>query len=420
MNQIAYSDRREEVNQVIQLLLTERKKCILFRGTTGSGISAFLHRLIFLIQTTPNLVCFLSELSENSCSPVQSIIKNIIMNNGELLQSLQMYTDRMYGEREGNIVKGILEDTPYIGNTLSNAFFRAPKALPLYSGHYSDVSRHVFFTLIKEELSEKRIILLVDNGQYLDSESTYDILSILENPNSSILLATSQLTPLLNRLILDIEIRHGIETFDFPLPSALLVQDVWANHGKYISTETANDLVYQVNGDIRKIIYCAKYGELPNMQFSNFLAHDILSILYILKANIEFDPLYNMIKGTPNFVETNDDTFMNALHNLEVSGYITAIHDMNHKKLFGVRVRPDNQHVWDSLLRDSADVLIYKDIVYKYLSSKRNLDFSELKRLFDLSCEIYPYAKQRWGKQLVLACLKKWLSLERAVGTNNN
>lgn len=406
MNQIAYSDRREEVNQVIQLLLTERKKCILFRGTTGSGISAFLHRLIFLIQTTPNLVCFLSELSETSRSPVQSIIKNIIVNNGELLQSMQMYTDRMYGEREGNIIKGILEDTPYIGNTLSNIYFRDPKSLPLYTGHYSDITRHVFFTLVKEELSKKRIILLVDNAQYLDNDSIYDLLSILENPNSSILLAASEMTPLLNRLILDIEIQHEIVTFDFPLPSALLVQDVWANHNRYISTETANQLVHHVNGDIRKIIYCAKYGELPDMKYLGFLAHDILSILYILKGNIEFHSLCDMIKETPNFVESDANTLENTLHNLEVSGYIAVIHEMNHKKRYSARIRPDNRDVWDSLLVDTVDTLIYEDVVYKYLSKKSNLDLFELTRLFDLSCEIYPHAKLKWGKQLVLECLK--------------
>ena len=90
---------------------------------------------------------------------------------------LQCFSDERYGEEEEPLLKSMILDLPAMGETISNLLFSKPTALPIYAGYYSDAMKQFFFEMVKDKLVDKKILLFIDNAQFIDDESIYDILA---------------------------------------------------------------------------------------------------------------------------------------------------------------------------------------------------------------------------------------------------
>lgn len=126
-----YADRKDELNDAIGLIFNPKLKIIVYKTCPSYGITAFFHRVQWTLKSTNDILCFYSELSETTRSPIHKIMKDISIKKGELYQSLQLYTDENYGEYEESLSKNIVKDLPALGETLS-CIFDEKKAMPIY------------------------------------------------------------------------------------------------------------------------------------------------------------------------------------------------------------------------------------------------------------------------------------------------
>lgn len=405
MKHIAFADRKNDVNTAISFLLSTSERFFCYRCESGHGITAFFHRLCYLLQTTPDVVCLYSELSDNIRSPVHEALKKVVVKNGKLYQNLQMYADESYGEYTQTLVESVAQDFPVFGNTLAHLVEQS-KALPIYTGYYPDVIKQLFFDLIKTELSGKKVILFIDNVQFIDNSAMYDILALAEIGHVKVVMSRTGCSNLLEKLLLEIEITNGVRYVDFNEPPVECVQELWKSQMRQISTNDAKVLIRQTKGNIRKIIYSAQFGTLPDTRSQSMLANEILILIYVLQESININDLFSMLADSPTCNFVNIETVSKTIQALVHKGLLSSILQIDGQETFYVRIRAENQHVWNSLIPNKADMLIYQDIVFQYLSRKTVQSIPELIKLFEYASNVSPQRKPYWGRKLLIESLK--------------
>ena len=254
MKHIAYADRKNDVNTALSLLLSSSESFFCYRCESGYGITAFFHRLCYLLQSTKNVVCLYAELSDNSRSPLNEALKKVAIKDGELYQTLQLYADEYYGEYSQTLFQSMLHDLPAFGETLAQLIDR-PKAPPIYTGYYPDVIKNFFFDLVKKDLSDKTVILFVDNVQFIDNNSIYDMLALSEFENVKVVMSCTGNSKLSEKLLLEIDISNNLRYLDFSAPPAKCVQELWESNNKMLSEKAAKKLISQAGGNICQFLH---------------------------------------------------------------------------------------------------------------------------------------------------------------------
>lgn len=404
MKYVSYADRKTDVNTAISLLMSKDEKFICYRAEHNYGITAFFHRICYLLQSTESIVCLYSELSDNVRSPLHEVCKKVIIKNGSLYQNLQMYADDNYGEYSQTLLDSIAQDLPSFGNTVSH-LLESPKALPIYSGYYSDILKQFFFELIKKELHNKTIIFFVDNVQNIDNSSLYDILALADINNVKVVMSQTGNSNILEKLLLELQIKSNLRYIDFSKPSIECIEELWKSQNRKISKTNAQLLINQTNGNIRKIVYSA----INNKQIAdshNMIANEILMFFRILQGPASFNDILTMIHDSPtcSFVECT--VVQQTIDDLVQNGYLSCVLHFEGGERYSVRVRNENRRLWDSLLLNDADAIIYQDIVYRFLCTKRLHTIDDLKKLYELSSIVAPNQKASFGKKLLIESLK--------------
>lgn len=405
MKYISYADRKTEVNSALSLLMSKNEKFICYRTESGYGVTAFFHRICYLLQTTKNIVCLYSELSDNLRSPLHEVCKNIVIKNGTLYHCLQMYADTNYGEYSQSLLDSVVQDLPALGNTLAY-FLEDSKALPIYSGYYSDIFKQLFFELVKKELNNKTVLLFIDNVQNIDNNSIYDILSLADIDNVKVIMSQTGKSRLLEKLLLELQIKSHLRYVDFDEPSIECVQELWESQNRNISNGNAQLLIHQTHGDIRKLIHSALYGELPVVNNRNMIANEILIFIRIFQAPVNFNDILAMLQDSPTCSFIEGTTIKQTIEELVQNGYLSSVFHINGEISYYARIREDNQKNWNSLVLNDADALIYQDIVYRYLRTKQSYTIKNLLKLYELSGIIDPNRKSFWAGKMLVESLK--------------
>ena len=405
MKYISYADRKTEVNSALSLLMSKNEKFICYRTESGYGVTAFFHRICYLLQSTENIVCLYSELSDNVRSPLHEACKKVVIKNGTLYHSLQMYADTSYGEYSQTLLDSAVQDLPALGNTLAHLLER-PKALPIYSGYYSDVFKQFFFELVKKELNDKTVVLFIDNVQNIDNNSIYDILALADIDNVKVIMSQTGESNLLEKLLLELQIKSRLRYVDFDEPSVECVQELWESQNRNISKSDAQLLIQQTHGDIRKLVHSALYGKLPVVKNHNMIANEILTFIYILQAPISFNDILAMVHDSPTCSFIENTTIKQTIEELVQNGYLSCVFHFDGEASYYARVKDENRKLWNSLILNDADALIYQDIVYRYLCTKQSYTINDLIKLYELSGIIDPNRKAYWGKKILIESLK--------------
>lgn len=412
MEQALFVDRKNSMDELNALLFYEQRKFLCYRAAPGYGITAFFHRFCYLFQTTENTVCLFAELSDNARSPLHEILKRIVVKNGTLYHKLQRFTDERYGEDEEPLLKSMILDLPVLGETTANLLFNKPVALPIYSGYYSDVLKQFFFELVKEKLSDKKILIFIDNAQYIDNESVYDILALQQLSHVTFILSQTEKSSNLEKLLLEVSCSGDITFLDFPEPPVACVKEILANHNRPTSDGEAINLIRRANGNIRKIIFEAKHTLSQNIEHAGSLPNEILSLLYILQSNICLTDLMSMLGESPTCSIYTEPQVLRTCRDLIYKGFISSVLQMDGREIFWARIRHENQNVWDSILPNPADKLIYQDIVYRYLAAMDTHTLDELKNLFVLSKSVAAQHQKSWGKALLIESLQQGMPVQ--------
>lgn len=426
MKHIAYADRKQDMNAAISFLFSENEKFICYRTEPGYGITAFFHRICYLLQSTENVVCLFSELSDNVRSPIHEACRKIVIKNGTLYQSLQMYADECYGEYSQTLLDSMVQDLPALGNTLVHLLDN-PKSLPIYSGCYSDVIKQLFFELVKRELADKTVILFIDNVQNIDNSSMYDIMALAEQNNVKVIMSQTGNSTLLEKLLLELEIKSSLRYVDFNEPSIECVQELWKNQNRIISNSNAQLLIQQTQGNIRQIIHAAQYGNIPIMHGHSMIANEILTFIYILQQPVSLNEILMMLTDSPTCSFVDCAAVKQSVGVLVQKGLLSCILHFDGEEVYYARIRDDNQRFWNSLILNDADALIYQDIIFRYLSVKKKHSIGELVKLYELASIIAPNRKTHWGRELLIESIKlgypistEWINTVRTLPEAEN
>lgn len=405
MKHIAYADRKQDVNTAMSFLLSENEKFICYRAEPGHGITAFFHRLCYLLQSTENIVCLYSELSDNARSPLHEVCKKIVVENGKLYQSLQVYADECHGEYSQDLLGSMVQDLPALGNTLAH-LLDSPKALPIYSGYYPDVIKQLFFELVKKELANQIVVLFIDNVQNIDNSSICDVIALSDLDNVKVIMSQTGTSNLVEKLLLELGIKNHLSYIDFCEPSIECVQELWKSQSQTISAGDAQLLIKQTQGNIRSIVHAALYGTLPIKPHSSMITNEILIFVHILQRPVSFDEISVMLNDSPTCSFIDSSEIRKTVDSLVQNGLLSCIYIFGGEKNYYARIRDENRKLWEAVIPNDADALVYQDIVFRFLSAKISHTIEELVKLFELAKLVAPRKIAHWGRKLLIESLK--------------
>lgn len=407
-----FADRKSTVDELYALLFQDRRQFLCYRTVSGYGITAFFHRFCYLLQSSDDVLCLFAELSDNCRSPLHEILKKVVLKNGDLYHMLQRFSDERYGEDEEPLLKSMILDMPAFGETISNLLFNKPTAFPIYTGYYSDAVKQFFYEMVKEKLTDKKVLIFIDNAQFIDDESVYDILALYQLSHVAFILSQSEGSATLEKLLMEISLRGDIDFLDFPEPPIVCVQEILAHNNQVVSDDEAINLIRRTNGNIRKIIFETKYPSTKNIGQAGSLPSEILALLYTLQGDIDLPDLLSMLEESPTCSVYTVQEVQHTIRTLIYKGFISSVLQMDGQEIFRVRIRRENQDIWDSILANPADKLIYQDIVYRYLAALKAHTFGELKILFTLSQSVAAQYQSTWGKELLVESLQRGSSIQ--------
>lgn len=402
---LPYADRKANMEELYAIIFQERKRFLCYRTASGYGITAFFHRFCYLLRSTDDVICLFAELSDTCRSPLHAILKNIVLKNGELYHLLQHYADDYYGENAEPLLKSVILDLPAGGETLANILFSKQTAHPIYTGYYSDAAKQFFFEMAKESLRNKKLLVFIDNAQFMDNDSIYDVLALYQLDHVSCILSQSGESPALDKLQMEVGIIGDIKFIDFPEPSVECVKEILEYSRQSASDAEVQRLIQQTNGNIRKIVYEVKHLYPRNIAGIDLLSNEILSLLSVLQRSVCLSDILAMLKESPTCSICTAQEVKDALQSLTYRGMVSSVLQISGEEIFQARIRKDNQTEWDSILPGMADKLIYQDIVYKFLSAMPNHTVDDLKNLFSLSKSIKLQYTRIWGKALLVESL---------------
>ncbi len=409
-----YADRKDELNDAIGLIFNPKLKIIVYKTCPSYGITAFFHRVQWTLKSTNDILCFYSELSETTRSPIHKIMKDISIKKGELYQSLQLYTDENYGEYEESLSKNIVKDLPALGETLS-CIFDEKKAMPIYSGFYSDIIKEGFFYIVNYLSTQKRIYFFVDNIQFIDNDSIYDMIALSKMINITFVFSVQgEITGNAEKLLLELGAQNRIIERSFGIPSTICIKELGEKFSKNISDCYAKELQIKTQGNIRKIIYNINNSSYIDLSKTKFKA-EISSILLILNDEINETELYEIITTLPFSTLISYSEYEKTLDLLENDELLTHTYSVNKSKKYKIRYTKENADYWENLINNPADSLVYHSAVYNFLNSKQNLTHDEVLKLFEISQKYSFSHKDKWTIKATVSLLHRGLTISETL-----
>lgn len=398
-----YSDRKDELNEILNLILDFKQRIIIYQTCPGYGITAFFHRVQWALQSTPNYLCFNAELSLNQGSPIDEILKSISIRNDSLYHSLQLYADNSYGEYEETLVESIVKDVPYFGETLST-IFSSQKALPIYSGYYPDILKELFLVLLSDVFMDKKIVIFIDGIEYINNNAIYDVINLSKLTNVFLVLSCNESTAS-NKLCLELEIRHNVKHKIFMSPSIECVQELGEAYSKTLSKFEAQQIKIESNDNIRKIILNIKNEQKQNIVKFDNLCECICSLLLIIDDEIELDDLIKLLSLIPITKIYEEYEILSAIKNLTDMGLITHVIALDKKGSF-IRKKDNNNELWKKINTKYSDTILYKDAIYNLFKNKVHLSLHQLSLMFRISKEFNYSDFEEWAKKTIIRSLQ--------------
>lgn len=220
--QEAYKNRTKEINDVVNFIFSADSQILLYESAKGAGNTAFISRAIYMMRTTPSVQLFSAELSTDVRNPIQAITNGLSSKNNRLYQQLQMFTDQEYGTYEVPLLSSVIKDISQ-SDTLA-ALFQPKSALPIYAGFYQSRLKEIFFILADEITKTKTLVIFVDNIQFMDNESIYELQALLNNSKVKIVCSKSDTGENFEKFYLETKYKYAYTELSFPVPNISYVK----------------------------------------------------------------------------------------------------------------------------------------------------------------------------------------------------
>lgn len=408
MKSVAYKNHKREINELVELLLNGKEQIILYNSHEGYGNTSFIGRCQYILHKTPKLQLFCAELSLQETNPLHFIIKNIVSKEGAIYQQMQLFTDEEYGVTSIPLASSIVKDITQ-SDTLA-ALFDTKSAPPIYTGFYQDRLKDIFFQLINKIAKYKKVILFIDNAQFIDNESIYELLSLLNNPQITLVLFKTGEGKYFEKFYFETKYNFSGIEISFPEPDIEYVKELSSIYNKKISTSEADLLLYKSQKNVRKLLY---YLRMPKTNTNlDDLEQQILKIMYIYNDYICENELILICNAGPYSGIYTNELIKSILQKLEEINYISSITNFTDKEKKYKFIKEYVPNI------DIADKLTINKSLLQFYCKKGMLDYSQLNHAWEISSFLHDNIKlEYFSCQIVKTALEYGFTVKQDVIT---
>lgn len=408
MKNVAYKNHKKEINELVELLLNGKEQIILYNSHEGYGNTSFIGRCQYILHKTPKLQLFCAELSLQETNPLHLITKNIVSKEGAIYQQMQLFTDEEYGITSIPLAPSIIKDITQ-SDTLA-ALFDTKSAPPIYTGFYQDRLKDIFFQIINRIAKYKRVILFIDNVQLIDNESVYELLSLLNNPQITLVLFKTGEGKYFEKLYFETKYNFSEIEISFPEPDIEYVKELSAIYNKKISSSEADLLLYKSQKNVRKLLY---YLRMPKTNTNlDDLEQQILKIMYIYNGYICEHELFSICNEGPYSGIYTSELIKTILQKLEEINYISSITNFSDKEKKYIIIKEYVPNI------DIADKLTINKSLLQFYYKKNNLDYFHLNQAWEISSVLHENTKlEYFSYQIVKTALEYGFTVKQDVIT---
>lgn len=396
--QEAYKNRTKEINDVINFIFSTDSQILLYESLKGLGNTAFISRIIYTLRTTPSVQLFSAELSLDVKNPIYAITNSLSSKNNQLYQQLQMFTDQEYGTYEVPLLSSVIKDISQ-SDTLA-ALFQPKAALPIYTGFYPSRLKEIFFSLADEITKAKTLVIFIDNIQFMDNESIYELQALLNNPKMKIVCTKSGSGENFEKFYLETKYKYTYKELSFPLPNISYVKKLAEIYHKNMSDEEADMILFKSNGNIRKILFHLR--EPLRTESMDSVKLQILKIIYLYNDFITDQTLLKILDASPYKKVFPSESIPTILNGLEKEGFLKTLIDFN-----GRRKSYRIDSVYTPQI-DIADRLIIARSLLVYYEQCKELSYQHLLQAWDFAKLLN---EQRSSQQFAVSIIKNALQM---------
>lgn len=366
--QEVYKNRTKEIKDVINFIFSEDSQILLYESLKGLGNTAFISRIIYTLQTTSSVQLFSAELSLDVKNPIYAITNGLSSKNNQLYQQLQMFTDKEYGTYEVPLLASFIKDISQ-SDTLA-ALFQPKVAMPIYAGFYPSRLKEIFFGLADEITKTKLLVIFIDNIQFMDNESIYELQALLNNHKIKIVCIKSDSGENFEKFYMETKYKYAYKELSFPLPTVSYVKKLAEIYHKNISNEEADMILFKSNGNIRKILFHIR--EPLRMEPMDSVKLQILKIIYLYDDFISSQILLKILDVSPYKKVFPTESIPTILNILEKEGFLKPLIDFDRKNK---SYRIDTAYAPQI---DIADRLIISKSLLTYYKQSEELPYQHL------------------------------------------
>lgn len=375
MMQEAYKNRRKEINDVVNFIFSADSQILLYESAKGFGNTAFISRAIYMMQKTTSVQIFSAELSAEARNPIHVITSGLCSKNNQLYQQLQMFTDQEYGTYEVPLLSSFIKDISQ-SDTLA-ALFQPKSALPIYAGFYQSRLKEIFFILADEITKTKTLVIFIDNIQFMDNESIYELQALLNNPKVKIVCSKSDAGENFEKFYLETKYKYTYTELSFPVPNISYVKKLGEIYHKSISDKEADMILFKSSGNVRKILFHLR--EPSGKQTVDSIKLQILKIIYLYNDFITSEILVKILDASPYKKVFPIESIPTMLNALEKEGFLKTLIDINERNK---SYRVDSAYIPEL---DIADRLVISKSLLAYYKQSKELSYHHLLQAWEFA-----------------------------------
>lgn len=389
-----YANRDTEYSELQEYLLSGVTP-ICIDTYHASGVTSFVKKRMQSVCSSlfGSNIFYIDAATEKSLSELLLVC----LVQSDHIKVFQEYIDERWGEYQNSIISSALEGVPYIGPLLGRLTERRT-AMPLYTGVYSSAMDELLICFFRE--SEHRFLIVIDTVELM-LESSFEFLTKILKINSiqCILIRTEE-TIQYNKLenyLFEEGINMNIH-INFDKPQVKLVKELGALYDITVSSDEASSIISKTKHNIHAII--KEIRNIKKCQLNLTMTpweKAIIFVLNIWNSPLKEDMLYQIISMSELFSLNESATFQDTLKLLQAKEFI----EYSQCSWF-LKGRHNPQLC--NVLNQISDRLLYKNIIYEFLSNNTNGEnYNELRyRLSkELNCTT-TYDAKRYLRELVI------------------
>lgn len=398
MENLAYKNHDVEINELINLLLENKTQIILYNSHEGYGNTAFIQRVMYLLHVTQKYQILHAELSLSEQNPLHEVTKNIVCKKGKLYQRLQFFSDKQNCRQDVPVILMSMIKDITRSETLA-ALVAPQESIPIYAGFYQDRLKQNFFELVHIITKQQRLLFFVDNVQFMDNDSLYELQALLQNSQVTLILFKSGNGIFFDKFYDEVKYKFSEIEINFPEPDIIYVQKLATLYNKTLSEYEAVSILSESKKNVRKILCNIRKPETSNSKL--MLEDQILKIITLYNDYITPQDLIQICRYTPYDGVITEAEISECIKSIEDKGLLQSITVLETREVKYRAVSFDNVSI------DIADRIIINRALSEYYNHCEYLDYKHLCHAWNLNSSLnLANRNNRFTEKILLYALK--------------